>query len=285
MPAINLPRLRKQVNELAPYCSEPEIFLRKLKDLFDYYGDRSLRPSQVAARPTAIPAFNVPPPVLRQVVGEITPYATRTPHLILDLSRELWKYGWFEQRLLACELLGKIPPSQAEEIVRLAEEWCQENFEEALLTAIAELSLAPLHVERHELLLAKAQEWLAAPESKQDIKPALPAAVLVNLQKLGLRALVPLATNQGYENLPMIYKTLKPILQSPSKVLRPDVLDLLRSLSRRSPQETAFYLRGLHKESPSATLTWLIRRSLNTFPEDLRYSLRELIKSGKTPPN
>jgi hypothetical protein len=279
MPAINLPRLRKQVNELAPYCSEPEVFLRKLKDLFDYYGDRTLRPSQVAARPTAISAANVPQPVIRHVVGELVPYANSTPHLILDLSRELWKYGWLEHRLLACLLLGKLPSSYAEEIIQLAEEWCKQNHEEALLNAIAERSLAPLQSEHPDLLIAKAQEWIAAPTTKQDQQPSLSAAVLLNFQKLGFRALLPLVADQGYENLPKIYKTLKPSLQTPAKVLRPDLLDLLRHLGRRSPQETAFFLRSLHTESPSTTLNWLIRRSLNAFPKDLQQSLRVLIKT------
>ena len=68
MPAIHLPRLRKQVHELTEHISDPKVFLRKLKDLFDYYGDRTLRPSQLAAKPTAIPAANVPNPVLRQTL-------------------------------------------------------------------------------------------------------------------------------------------------------------------------------------------------------------------------
>jgi hypothetical protein len=280
MPAIHLPRLRKQVNDLAPYCSEPAIFLRKLKDLFDFYGDRTLRPSQAAAKPTAIPTIKVPPPVLRQIVSALTPYAASTPHLILDLSRELWDYGWLEHRLLACHLLGRLPSSQAVGIVQLADDWCRENHEEELITAIAERGLAPLHSEHQDLLIVKAHEWIAVPE-KPGERGSLPTAVGINYQKLGLRALTALIENPLYENLPKIYNTLKDTLKAPPKTLRPDLLDLVRVLAQRSPQETAFYLRSLYTENPSSALAWLIRRSLNSFPDETQRRLRALINPPK----
>lgn len=282
MPAIHLPRLRKQVGELATYCSEPTVFLDKLKDLFNYYGDRTLRPSQVAAKSIAIQTANVPRPVLRQVVNELTPHANNTPHIVLDLCRELWRYGWFEHRLLACQLLGKLPSDYADEIILVVETWCLENHEETLVDAMSTSSLTALHSENTDLLIRKAQEWIDHPESAA---PRMPAAVLLNFQKLGLRSLAPLIQDPSYENLPKIFKSLKPIMQNPPKILRPDFLDLLRLLGRRSPQETAFYLRNLLDESPTAALQWLVRRTLNTLPEDLQSNLREAIKPTKTTPN
>jgi hypothetical protein len=282
MPAIHLPRLRKQVGELAKYCSEPGVFLDKLKDLFDYYGDRTLRPSQVAAKPIAIQAANVPRPVLRQIVTELTPYANKTPHIIIDLSRELWRFGWFEHRMLACQLVGKLPDDHAEEIILLIESWCQENHEEALLDAMSTRSLTALHAKNTPLLVSKAQEWIDRPG---DESPQMTDAVKLSFQKLGLRSLAPLIEDSVYENLPKIYKSLKPILLAPPKILRPDLLNLLRMLGRRSPQETAYYLRNLLHESPTATLQWLVRRSLNTLPEDLQSSLRAAINPTKPSPN
>ena len=280
MTAIHLPRLRKQVNELAPYCSEPVVFLRKLKDLFDFYGDRTLRPRQAAAKPTAIPAANVPQPVLREVASALTPYAASTPHLILDLSRELWKYGWLEHRLLACQLLGKLPPSQAEDILEVVDDWCRDNHEDALLHAIAERSLTPLHRHEEDLLIEKAVEWIGVPEQKKSGQK-MPTAAAVSYQKLGLHTLIPLINDPGFENLPRIYTAIKPILQAPPNVLRPDLLDLIRRLAQRSPQETAFYLRNLYRESPSTSLAWLIRRSLTDFPVETQQGLKEMLNPQK----
>jgi hypothetical protein len=282
MPAIHLPRLRKQVSELAKYCSEPPVFLDKLKDLFNYYGDRTLRPSQVAARPVSIQAANVPRPVLRQVVSELTPYATSTPHIILNLCRELWRYGWLEHRMLACQLAGKLPNDHAEDIVFMIETWCYENHEESLVDAMATSSLIALHKDNSDLLISKALEWITHPAGGT---PQIAAAVILNFQKLGLRSLAPLIDDPEYENLPKIFKTMKPILQAPPKILRPDLLNLLRILGRRSPQETTFFLRSLLNESPTATLQWLARRVINILPEDLQSRLRAAINPPKPPPN
>jgi hypothetical protein len=285
MPAIHLPRLRKQVHELSDHCADPKLFLGKLKDLFDYYGDRTRRPSQLAAKPTAIPSANVPNPVLRHTVNSLIPHATDTPHLILDLCRELWDYGWLEQRLLASQLVGKLPLGDPDEITSLVEKWCIENHEEALLISLSQHSLATLQTENPNALIAKAQDWIATPETKANLKPRLQTVEVINLQKLGLRVLMPLIVEPTFENLPKVYKALKPIFAAPPKVLRPDMLDILKSLAGRSPAETAYFLRDLVNTSHSKTLTWLIRRGLNSFPAELQVSLRELIKPGKTAPN
>lgn len=282
MPAIHLPRLRKQVSELAVHCSEPTIFLDRLKDLFDYYGDRTLRPSQVAAKSIALQAANVPRPVLRQVVNELTPHAYKTPHIILDLCRELWRFGWLEHRILACQLLGKLPDTHTEEILSQVESWCSDNHEESLIDTLSTRSLAALHANQSDLLIKKVQEWI---DHSKDDGFQKTAAVALNFQKLGLRSLAPLIENPEYENLPKIYKTLKPTLLAPPKILRPDILNLLRLLGRRSPQETTFFLRTLLDESSDPTLQWLVRRSLNSLPKDLQSSLRTAIKPTKLSPN
>jgi len=281
MPAIHLPRLRKQIHELSDQCANPKVFLSRLKDLFDYYGDRTLRPSQLAAKPTAIPSANVPNPVLRHTINGLAPHAVSTPHLILDLCRELWNFGWLEHRLLASQLLGKLPLENPDEITTLVEQWCLENHEEVLLDSLSKHSLTQLQTENPYFLIAKAEEWIAAQNSKAKHKPPIQTAALINLQKLGLRALIPLITEPTYENLPRIYNALRPIMADPPKVLRPDLLDIIRALALRSPAETAYFLRDLSTNSPTATLTWLIRRGLNAFPEDTQTSLRNLINPTK----
>lgn len=281
MPAIHLPRLRKQIHELSSQIADPKIFLSRLKDLFDYYGDRTLRPSQLAAKPTAIPSSNVPNPVLRHTLQGLIPHASSTPHLVLDLCRELWKSGWLEQRLLASQLLGKLPVGDPEEITSLVESWCLDNHEEALLESISTHSLTRLQTESPDVLIAKAREWLQAPDHKKKQKPPIPVSALINLQKLGLRALIPLISDPDFENLPKVYSALREIMADPPKTVRPDLLDIIKALASRSPAETAYFLRDLVSNSPSDTLTWLIRRGLNAFPEDTETSLRELIKPHK----
>ena len=46
MPAIHLPRLQQQVEGLIEHYADAEKFSRQLRDLFNYYGDKTRRPSQ-----------------------------------------------------------------------------------------------------------------------------------------------------------------------------------------------------------------------------------------------
>ena len=89
MTAIDPPQLRKQVDNLVQHYADPEKFLRDLRDLFNYYGDRTKRVSQHSAKTTALPASYVPQPVLRQIVVGLLPYAENVPHAILVLARSL----------------------------------------------------------------------------------------------------------------------------------------------------------------------------------------------------
>ena len=66
--------------------------------------------------------------------------------------------------------------------------------------------------------------------------------------------------------------------------LRQDLLDVLAVLAHRSPKETAFFLRQT-MDMPSATDTsWLIRQTLNEFPEDVQESLRETVRGKGSSP-
>ena len=48
MPAIDLARLKKQTAYLADIFGEPAIFLRELREVLEFYVNRSLRSQSVA---------------------------------------------------------------------------------------------------------------------------------------------------------------------------------------------------------------------------------------------
>ena len=79
-------------------------------------------------------------------------------------------------------------------------------------------------------------------------------------------------------NLPKVYKLLKPKLAEAPNTLRPYLLDLLRPLARRSPQEVAYILRTELAQSPSNKhLIWLTRRAMDALPAEQQAKLKSLI--------
>lgn len=286
MPAIHLPRLRQQVEELVEYYADPEKFLRELGDLFEFYGDHTRRSSQESQKPTALPVVNVPAPVLRQLLLQLTPYAENAPHTILVLARTFWKQPVLEYRLLAAQLLGKLPIQEQEEVYRLVDSWTLQNHEEAVLTAIATSSLETIQKEDPAGLMEKIENWLY-PTEEEEKEPdgeeqSAPKKELSPVErrsqiKLGLIALQPFVNDYTYQNLPRIYNLLKPLMRQSEKVLRPYLLDLLRPLARRSPQEVAYILRTELTESRTANVAWLGRRILPNLPPEHQTRLRAIL--------
>jgi hypothetical protein len=264
MPAIHLPRLRRQIAELAGKFENPGAFTQKLKDLFEFYGDRTRRPGQASAILPLIKVYKVPDPVLRRIYLEMAPLARAYPEKVFDLVCVLWKEPLFEHRLIACRMLGEIPADEHQRLLALIEEWVDENEEESLLESIATQSLARLREESPEVFIAQIERWLGSKGIKY--------------QKLGLIALLAQLTANEFENLPVVYRLLGLHIPTASKGLRPYLLDLLKPLARRSPLETAFFLRHCLESSDNPVIPWLIRRSMEFFPKDIQSSLKIALK-------
>lgn len=281
MPAIHLPRLRQQVAELVLNYADPEKFLRELRDLFAYYGDRTKRVSQHSLKTTALPTGYVPQPVLRQIVLQLIPYAENVPHAVLVLARSLWNQPRLEHRQLASMLLGKLPVNSSNEVLALIPTWCQQNHEESILVSLATHSLEKIQKEAPDLLLEHVEKWLYpaedTPQGETPPEQKTSRGGLLNLQKLGLTALVPLVSSPGFMNLPKTYNLLKPFLRQAPNVLRPYLIDLLRPLARRSPQEIAYILSTELTQNPNKQIVWLARRTLDDLPPENQARLKALI--------
>ena len=90
MPAIDLARLKKQTAQLADLFNQPSDFLRELKELLDFYVNRSLR-SQGVAPSSVLPTYRTPSVVLRQIETELSPVAEKKPFsLQIKAVEETW---------------------------------------------------------------------------------------------------------------------------------------------------------------------------------------------------
>ena len=78
MPAIDLARLKKQTAQLANLFDQPSDFLRELKEILDFYVNRTLR-SQGVAPSSVLPTYRTPSVVLRQIETELRPVVGSNP--------------------------------------------------------------------------------------------------------------------------------------------------------------------------------------------------------------
>ncbi|NLG71117.1 MAG: DNA alkylation repair protein [Chloroflexi bacterium] len=265
MPAIQPARLRQQAALLAESFHEPESFLRSLHHLMEFYADRAHRPGRSGTPAPLLPAYHVRPPVLRQLWLELAPHAREDPQAALRLCSALCDHGYQETRLLAIHLLGVIPVQDPDFILGKVNEWLGAKSDLLLVDAMLEHGFAGLRGSCPGVLLEQIEKWLQSDRQHE--------------QRYGLRALLPFIRDPEFENMPVIFRLVTPYCRViPSAGLRPDILDIIAALARRSPPETSFFLRELLYTPESPDTPWLVRNSLKSFPVQQQSSLRSKLR-------
>jgi len=264
MPAINLARLKTQAARLVDNFSNPMAFLHELHEMLELYTNHTLRASQVVKR-LSLPTYHTPMPVLRQIERELAPLANQLPAKGVTLAVELWKDGSLESRLLAARLLGSIPPAEAIPALTRLPEWLAQSTDKEIREALLTDALARLRRENPETLFLILENWLKTPRS----------AVL---QIWGLQALVPILRDSHFENLPAVYRILRPAVRDAGPATQMELQACLAALEQVSPTETIVFLRGILNDSPTPMLLRTMRRILPGFSPELQSALREILR-------
>jgi len=267
MPAINPARLRIQVTNLVEKFAMPKEFLADLHSIFDFYADRTLKPGRGGPRFANIKAYNVPAQVLRQIEGMLNLKIAEDFDMALMLADELWSQKWLECRLLALSIIGQIPASSPEPIIERITAWGTECGIDRQLDISLATGLIRLRKEAPNRFFQLVEGWLTSSKLSD--------------RKLGLRIIPPLVNEPEFENLPAIFNLLSPIFENSSKITDIDLIDALSSLVKRSPQETAYFLKQSLAKSDRVGIDVLIRKVMNDFPVQIREDLRAYFRQRR----
>lgn len=265
MPAVHLARLKEQITRLAWNFTRPDEFQKGLRDLMDSYADHSYRAGQaVKARPL-ITAYHIPPLVLRQLEQDLSRLCRENPGAALTLVDRLWQEEYLEPRLLAAYLLGQVSPTPPEPVLERLLAWADPNLDVQILNALMSQGSARLRRGQPERWLVMVEHWLSD--------------MSLDMQSLGLSGLLPVIQDREFENLPRIYRLLAPLVQTAPNPLQAELQQAIEALARRSPVETAYFLRQMLSMAEGVTPIRLVRRCLPAFPEETQAGLRKAILS------
>lgn len=265
MPAIQPARLRHQVVELSQAYRQPEIFIRRLHDMLGLYTDRTHKPGRSGEPKPLMQAYNVPTPVMRQIMAEIKTVAQANLADTLVLCDLLWKQPYLECRSLAASILGYYEAQDYSPVIERMNAWLSEEGKGQVTDLILENATRQLRTNGASVLL----EWIKDYLSSEQKFAA----------NIGLRMLAILAREGDLENLPTIFKLINPMLRKVPQVLKQDLTRLVSELARRSPGETAYVLRKNLDSEDSPDAAWIIRQALNSFPATYQESLRAAMRS------
>jgi hypothetical protein len=263
MPAINLTQLKTQASKLSEKFGEPDAFLHDLNELLDFYTNRTIRATQIAQR-LSLPTYRTPTPVLRQIQAELIPLAQTRPIEAIALTNALWRAGSLESRLLAATLLGNTAPAQAIPALTQLPDWMAQSTDKEIRIAVVNNAFARLRRENPEALFILLEDWLKSPHK--------------SLQTVGLQALLPVLTDPQFENLPAVFRILKPAFHSAGPATQLELKDCLIELEKVSPIETLSFLRDIIRDNPAPLMLRTLRRILPGISPELQAGLREMLR-------
>jgi hypothetical protein len=264
MPAIQPAVLRQQAALLVEHFDQPIAFQRSLRHLLEYYADRSHKSGQLGIPPPLSPAYHVRPPVLRQVLIELKPMIAKFPKQALLLCDALWTDEYYESRILAIRILGQATPYPQERVLQRVCEWIRGQPEKRLVEAIILEGCSRLRDEQAQAYLEQVESWIGHPSAYY--------------QQVGLGAILSMVESGSFANLPVIFRLLDPLIHSIPPATKQDIIDLLKSLARNSPSETAYFLRQNLANNENPGYPFLVRQVLECLPADIQESLRQEVR-------
>lgn len=263
MAVIQLSQLLQEVQQLSEHFEDPHKYLKQLERLLEAYASRVHRQGRVKGTRPVLFSYEAPQPVLRRLEMELAQQAAGRPAAALVLIDALWQRRTIETRQLAIRLLGAASLPAAE-VTRRLQAWAEENREELLASELQTRGVRRLSVEDPDELLAFASRLLAGGEARQ--------------QGLALGGLQTLLAAGGFSRLPALFALLAPLCQDPPRKLQPFLAELLGTLAKHTPKETAFFLRQVLTEQPGDGGRWVARQALRHLPAEAQAALRELAR-------
>lgn len=264
MPAVELTRVKKQAEELAGCMAEPADFIRLLLDRLEFYADRVTRPGNLARPAPLIPRYGVPPLFLQAVERSLQKPAENSPEQALLLARELWNDEFLEPKLLAASLIGFAAHHKPIEAADLLVEYCVPMENPLVQEALLQRSGMQLRTANLDVWFDLVERWVNSEALAQ--------------QLIGFRALQGVIADREFENLPVIFRLLSGPVEQTSRSTLHDLELLITGLARRSPVETAFFLRQCFNRTNNPILARLIRKCLAEFPPEGQVNLRKVIQ-------
>jgi hypothetical protein len=201
---------------------------------------------------------------MNRIKRDISQLIHEDPLNALILADQLWEDSWFECRLLGIHILGMLPLDYSNHIVARLQLWGKNCQEDALLDALLDHGAAHIRESSPNEYQLLVEDWLSDGEQAS--------------RKVGLRALPALILHPTFDNLPVFYRLLAPLVRDSASMLETDLLGAVRALGQRSPQETAYFLHQNLIATKNKGIAVITRRSLDVFPPDLQNSLRKVLR-------
>ena len=264
MPAVNPTRLRFQIEALMAFFHSPSVFHQHLRGLFSLYANGAFRYGDSTTLKPLIPMYHLPAPVMRQLHLDLKPNIDKDPQAALALADELWNDTFLEVQQTALFILSVLPVDEPEPILTRLEKWLTPGLDPMLTAHLFSTGTLRLQTDFPDAWEAFIGSYLNQDDPKRIA--------------LGIQGLTYGLQNPHFKNLPAIYRLISPFIRRLDRKLTRYLVQLIEVLARRSPTETAYFLRQVLSVSETAETKRLIRQCLPFFSESIRQDLKSMVR-------
>jgi hypothetical protein len=240
MPAINLNDLENKIEILGSKLDNPTNFYFELRDLYEYYTDRTFRPNKETNNVILIPKYKILPQVQRSIRQNLIPHLINSPAQALLLAKELWKKEYYEYKEIAILIIGSLPFQKQINIIEILADWASEIKEEILQRKIASEGISTLIEENPEALI----EWIKVNLSESKSRH----------NKFSFYCLFYFTKSNPKKHLPDILQILKEALSPPLNKFQYQYQEIIAQLNIYVPEETKFLLDELSGIYPNSKI-------------------------------
>jgi hypothetical protein len=259
MPAIDLAQLRGEASALAGQLDQPAAFSASLRSLLERHAHRLLRRGRSLAKRGALPAWDVPGILIREVEAAVLPAARRNPRAALPAAAAAWPGGKKEEKQLAAFLLG-LAGDPAEIRTHLLH-WLDETEDPAVLQSLAAHACPPLRRSDPVLFRSDLRSWLTHPAPAR--------------RRFGWLALKTWAEERSSDSVFSAFELLPLIFPEVDSEALQTAAELFAGLARTSPFETQGWLTGLTPKAQRQSRR-LIRLAMPRLPAETAQFVREM---------
>jgi hypothetical protein len=261
MPPINLLRLRTEAFELSELLGNPDSFRNSLRAIMEEHSHRLLRRGRSLAKRGALPAWDVPGLLIREMEASLRPAAEKNGPAALAAAAAIWSSGKLEEKQLAASLAGLA--RNPGEIRTLLLEWLKQAEDPALLQSLALHTCPPLWQSNGVLFRSDVRSWIENPVPSR--------------RRFGWMALQAWVEGKTSESIFAAFELLSFAFAESDPEAVQTASELFIRLAEHSPQETQGWISGLSTKSLDAGWKFL-RRTLSRLPGETAEFLRKIQK-------
>ena len=259
MPAVDPHRLNSQIAQLQDVLHDPVAMRWRVRDLLEYYSDRTRRPGGVKRHSDATRSFGVLKPILLELQHSLVTMLADDSDAALSIANELWDEGIREMRIVAIGLLDNVSPD-----VSLAqiEHWTGLTEDPKIVEKLAAMSFAVWKTAPQAELFQKIKQWITGSN--------------IAYHTFALLVLRRAARDLEMDHLPHIFDLLKDVALQNQASTRSLFLKLLQDLAVESPAETAKFLLN-RIEGGDLVVKRMAREILSVFPARQRSRIKQAL--------